>query len=60
MVLSLLVSNTQFLVGGMRECEHPSMDLASLVRIIATSSAVQSSIFSGLCLRQMLGRLVQV
>lgn len=59
-VVFLLVSNTQPLVSGGEEHEHPSMDLASLVHITATSSLALSSIFSGLCLRQMLGRFVQV
>lgn len=57
-VVFLLVSDTQSLVGGVRECAHPSMDLVSLVHITATSFAVQSSIFSSLCLRQVLGRSV--
>jgi len=56
----LLVSDTQSLVGGVRDGEHPSMDLASPVHIAASSSPAQSSIFSSLCLRQMLGRFVQV
>ena len=59
-VVFLLVSDTGSLVGGVREREHPSTDLASLVHITATSSPVQSSICSSLCLRQMLGSFVQV
>lgn len=59
-VVFLLVCDAQSLVGGVREREHPNMELAPLVRIIATSSPAQSSIFSSLCLRQMLGRFVQV
>lgn len=59
-VVFLLVSDTQSLAGGVRKHLHPSMDLASLVYIAATSSPEQSSIFSSLCLRQMLGRSVQV
>lgn len=55
MAVFLLVSNTQSLVGGARERKHPSMDLASLVHIIAASSPVQSS--SSLCLKADAGQI---
>lgn len=54
MVVFLLVSHTQSLVGGVKKRKHPSVGLASLVHIAAASSIVQSSIFSSWCLRQML------
>jgi len=47
-------------VGGVRGGGHPNMTLALLGHTAATSSQAQNSVFSGLCLRQMLGGFVLV
>lgn len=55
-VVFLLVLDAQSLVGGVRQDEHPSTGLASLVLVTSTSSPVQSNIFS----RWIPGKFVQL
>lgn len=55
-VVFLLVLHAQSLVGGVRQDEHPSTGLASLVLITGASLSMQSNIFS----RWILGKFVQL